>query len=72
MDSTTLGRLLLAGGLLLAAVGAFLALGGKLPFGQLPGDITVRTSNVTISFPLVTCIILSVVLTIVLSIVLRR
>lgn len=72
MDSTTLGRVLLVGGLVVVAVGAFLALGGKLPFGQLPGDITVRTANSTISFPIVTCIVLSVVLTVVLSIIVRR
>lgn len=72
MDSTAIGRALLVVALLVAVVGVYLALGGKLPFGQLPGDITIRTSNATISIPIVTCILLSVVLTVVLAVVFRR
>lgn len=72
MDSAALGRLLLVVALVVAIVGVYLALGGKLPFDQLPGDITIRTTNTTISIPIVSCIVISVVLTVVLSIVFRR
>ncbi len=72
MDPGTLGRLLLAAGIAIAAVGAFLALGGRLPFGGLPGDISVQGQGGGFFFPIVSCIVLSVVLTIVLNIVIRR
>ncbi len=72
MDPGTLGRLLLAAGIAIAAVGAFLALGGRLPFGRLPGDISVQGQGGGFFFPIVSCIVLSVVLTIVLNIVSRR
>ncbi|MHB8717896.1 MAG: DUF2905 domain-containing protein [Candidatus Dormibacteria bacterium] len=72
MDSTALGRVLIVAGLAVAGVGTFLALGGTLPLGRLPGDITVRSGTSTFSFPIVSCIVASLLLTIVLSIVLRR
>jgi hypothetical protein len=72
MTGTTAGRILLAVGLLLAATGAYLALGGRLPFGSLPGDITVSRGGVSVSLLLGTGILLSVVLTVILNIVVRR
>jgi hypothetical protein len=72
MSGATLGRILLAVGLLLAAGGAFLALGGRLPFGGLPGDVTVSHGGVSFSLLIGTSIVLSIVLTIVLNIVVRR
>ena len=72
MDSTTIGKLLLIVGLLVAAAGGFMALGGKLPFGSLPGDISIRSSSTSFSFPIVSCIIISVVLTVVINLFLRR
>ncbi len=59
------GKMLLFLGVLLAAVGAFLLLGLKLPFrlGRLPGDIIYQGRHSTFYFPVVTCIVLSVVLT---------
>jgi len=35
----------------------------KLPLGRLPGDISWRRGNVTVHFPLVTSIVISIVLT---------
>lgn len=64
-----MGKLLIVVGLLIAGVGLLMVLG--VPLGRLPGDITVRRGNVSFSFPIVTCIVLSVVLTLVLA-VLRR
>lgn len=60
-----LGKLLLVLGVLLAAVGAFLVLGARLPFrlGRLPGDIVYSGRHTTFYFPIVTCILLSVLLT---------
>ncbi len=72
MDVSALGRLLLVVGIAVAIVGGFLALGGRLPFGRLPGDISIQGQNTSFFFPIVSCIVLSVVLTIVLNIVFRR
>ena len=72
MDASVVGRLLLVVGGVCLAVGAFLALGGRLPFGRLPGDISVQGSGGGFAFPLVSCIVVSVLATIVLNIVLRR
>ena len=72
MDVSALGRLLLVVGIVVAAVGGFLALGGRLPFGRLPGDISVQGQNRGFFFPVVSCIVLSVVLTVLLNIIIRR
>jgi Protein of unknown function (DUF2905) len=72
MDSSGLGRVLIVVGVAVAVVGGFLALGGRLPLGRLPGDISVQGQSVGFFFPVVSCIVLSIVLTIVLNIVIRR
>lgn len=72
MDLSTVGRLLLVVGIIVAAVGGFLALGGRLPFGRLPGDISIQGQNGGFFFPIVSCIVISVVLTVVLNIVIRH
>ncbi len=62
-----LGKILIVSGLLLAAVGLFLVLGGKIGWiGRLPGDIVIRRGNFSFYFPLVTCLLLSVVLSLIL------
>ena len=60
-----MGRVLLVGGLIIAALGALIMLG--LPIGRLPGDIAVRRGNFSFYFPLTTSIVLSVVLTLLFS-----
>jgi ABC-type tungstate transport system substrate-binding protein len=72
MDAGVLGKLLLAGGIAVALVGAFLMLGGRLPFGRLPGDISVQGQSGGFFFPIVSCIVISVVLTVVLNFIIRR
>jgi Protein of unknown function (DUF2905) len=72
MDMSTVGRLLLVVGILVAAAGGFLALGGRLPFGRLPGDISIQGQNGGFFFPIVSCIVISVVLTVVLNIIIRH
>ena len=68
MDPTReLGRLLLIGGLILVAAGAFLLFGARLPFrlGRLPGDIAIEGRRGSFYFPIVTSLLLSVGLTLV-------
>ncbi|HEU5411898.1 MAG TPA: DUF2905 domain-containing protein [Candidatus Acidoferrales bacterium] len=65
------GKVLLVFGIVIAAVGAFLMTGAKMPLrlGRLPGDISYHGRHGTFYFPIVTCVILSVVLTVILWIV---
>jgi hypothetical protein len=72
MDISTVGRLLLVVGIIVAAAGGFLALGGRLPFGRLPGDISIQGQSSGFFFPIVSCIVLSIVVTVILNIVLRH
>ncbi len=69
-----LGKALLLFGAVMAAVGALLLLGPRLPWrlGRLPGDIVVRRNNFTFYFPLVTSLALSVVLSLLLWLLGRR
>ncbi len=66
--------MLIALGLLMAALGALISLGEKLPIrlGRLPGDIVVRGKHSVFYFPLVTCLLISVVLSLVLWLLNRR
>ncbi|MGH9533993.1 MAG: DUF2905 domain-containing protein [Terriglobales bacterium] len=70
----TLGRGLVVFGLLLAAGGVvLLALArAHVPPGHWPGDFVHRGNQVTVYFPWVTMIVVSVVLTVVLNLIFRR
>jgi Zn-dependent protease with chaperone function len=60
-----IGRTLLIAGLALAAIGALMMFGSRLPWlGRLPGDIHLRGKNWSFHFPIVTSIVVSIVLTI--------
>ncbi len=76
MELSTLGRLLVGLGVLLAAAGALLLLAARIPgldrLGRLPGDILIERGPVTVAVPLATSLILSLVLTVVLNLVFRR
>ncbi|RMG73613.1 MAG: DUF2905 domain-containing protein [Nitrospirae bacterium] len=68
-----IGKLLILFGIIIVAVGAFLILGGKLPFlGKLPGDILIQRKNFTFYFPLGTSILLSIILSLILWLISRR
>jgi hypothetical protein len=67
-----LGKMLLIGGVVLAAVGGLLLLFSRAGLNRLPGDILVRRDNFTFYMPLGLMILISVVLTIVLNVVARR
>ncbi|HEX7484749.1 MAG TPA: DUF2905 domain-containing protein [Vicinamibacterales bacterium] len=64
-----MAKLLIVIGLAIAAAGAVMWLG--VPLGRLPGDIIVRRGAFSFSFPLTTCVLVSVVLTVLLAL-LRR
>lgn len=56
-----MGKTLVLLGLGIAAIGVLMLFG--VPFGRLPGDVSVRRGNVSFHFPLATSIVLSVILT---------
>jgi hypothetical protein len=60
-----IGKLLLVVGIVLVGAGAFLVLGGRLPFrlGRLPGDISYQGRNGSCYFPIATCVVVSLALT---------
>ena len=63
-----LGKVLIVLGVVIAGVGVLLVMGDKIPWiGKLPGDIIIRKEKFTFTFPIVTCIILSILLTIMFS-----
>jgi len=55
------GRFLIIAGLVIAGIGMLISLG--VPFGRLPGDISVRRGNFSFHFPIVTSIVLGIILT---------
>ncbi len=59
-----LGKALIGLGVLIALVGVVLLFAGRvgLPLGRLPGDVAYKGKNVSVYFPLGTCILISVVL----------
>ena len=60
-----MGKVIALIGLGITAVGLLMMVG--VPFGRLPGDISVRRGNVSFYFPLASSIILSIVLTLILA-----
>ncbi|MGH2393414.1 MAG: DUF2905 family protein [Candidatus Limnocylindria bacterium] len=70
--SPDLGRLVLLIGLVLVVVGGLAALGVRLPFGRLPGDISIQGERGGIFIPLGTMIVVSLVLTLLVNLFLRR
>lgn len=70
--SPEIGRAILVIGVVLVIVGGLAALGVRLPFGRLPGDIAIEGDRGGFYFPIVTMIVISIVLSVILNIVLRR
>ncbi|HOJ51563.1 MAG TPA: DUF2905 domain-containing protein [Syntrophales bacterium] len=69
----TLGKLLIAAGVILALMGLALIFMDKIPwFGRLPGDISYEGKRVHFYFPLTTCIVISLLLTFILWLIGRR
>jgi len=60
-------------GIVLIVIGSLFVLFGKVPwFGRLPGDIIIKREGLTVYFPVVTMILLSILLTILFNIIGRR
>ena len=71
----SVGRWIVAFGLILIVAGAIIMVAERFSFfrlGRLPGDIAYRGKNVVCYFPLATCILLSILLTLLLSLFRRR
>ena len=67
------GKTLILLGAVLMVLGVVFLVAPKIPFlGKLPGDIHLRGKNWSFSFPVVTCIVISVVLTLLLNLFSRR
>lgn len=63
-----MGKLFIAIGVLLVLVGVIVEVGGRfLPFGSLPGDIHITGEHGSFSFPIVSCIIISIILSVLLN-----
>jgi hypothetical protein len=73
MDLSSLGKGIVALGLVLVVMGGLFWLLGKagLPLGRLPGDIRIQREGLSCYVPIVTMILLSVILTILLNVVIR-
>jgi hypothetical protein len=59
-------KLLIVLGLVLLAAGFLWPWLRRLPLGRLPGDIHVVRAGFSFSFPIVTCLVISIVVSIVL------
>ena len=70
--SPELGRLIVVIGLVLVVVGGLAALGVRLPFGRLPGDIAIEGERGGVYIPIATMIVISIVLTVLVNLFLRR
>ena len=72
-DPSGYGKVLMAVGAIVFIVGLLFFMNLKIPFlGGLPGDITIHRKSFTFSFPIVTCILLSLILSILLYLFSRR
>jgi len=68
-----LGRVLIAIGLGMAAVGVLIVLSDRIPgigalfgwLGKLPGDVSIKRDQFSFHFPIVTSLVLSVILSLV-------
>jgi hypothetical protein len=69
--SPEIGRILLVIGLLLVVVGGLAAIGVRLPFGRLPGDIAITGQHGGLFIPIGTMIVVSLVLTLLANLFLR-
>ena len=70
--SPEVGRVILVIGLVLVVIGGLAAMGVRLPFGRLPGDIAIEGENGAIYIPLGSMIVISLILTLLANFFLRR
>jgi hypothetical protein len=67
-----IGKLLVAGAVVLLVLGGLFVLLGRFEVERLPGDLVFKRGNLTVYFPIGLMILLSVVGTIVLNVIFRR
>ena len=67
-----IGRIVLVIGIVLVVVGGLAAIGVRLPFGRLPGDIAITGQHGGLFIPIGTMIVISLVLTLLANLFLRR
>jgi hypothetical protein len=66
------GVAIMLAGVFLVLLGLAFFLSDKLPFiGRLPGDIHIKGKHTSFSFPIVTCILISIILTAVINLIVR-
>lgn len=63
-----MGKFIIIAGAVILAVGLVVSLFERhgLKGGPLPGDIYLKRGNLTLAFPIVTCVVLSIALTLIL------
>jgi hypothetical protein len=59
-------KLLILSGLILLAIGLAWPWLRRLPFGRLPGDIHIVREGFSFSFPVVTCLVISILVSLLL------
>lgn len=66
METSSIGKVLIVGGLVLVAIGALFVFSDRLPFlksiGRLPGDFNWQGEGWRVHVPLMTSLILSILL----------
>jgi hypothetical protein len=70
--SPEIGRVVLIIGVVLVVVGGLAAIGVRLPFGRLPGDIAITGDRGGIYIPLGSMLVISIVLTLLFNLFIRR
>jgi hypothetical protein len=73
LDAAQIGKWIFVAGLGVAGLGLVVWLVGRagIPVGHLPGDVRVDRPGWSFTFPIVTCILISIVATIVLNVLAR-
>ena len=72
MGFESIGKLLVAGAVVLLVLGGLFVLLGRFGVERLPGDLVFKRGNLTVYFPIGLMILLSIVGTIVLNVIFRR
>jgi hypothetical protein len=68
---TAMARVLIVLGLVILAAGLLWPYLSQLGLGRLPGDIMIERKNITLYFPVATCLLISLLLSVVLWVVNR-
>ena len=67
--NTYFAKIFIVIGIISIIVGILFLFNIKIPFGKLPGDITIKKENFTFAFPLATSIIVSIILSFIMWII---